>query len=160
MIRRSTRETVEIEFRKVEYFINTKMATRYKKEGRKFDWSIPQIDSCEVYELFVNGDARVQGRIAVKHIYNEKYTYLELIEAAPQNVGYNGEYEEVGAHLFAIACELSFRADNEGYVQFEPKTRLIKHFQEKIGAKIISHTSMYFDTKAAQVLVDRYLEGR
>lgn len=91
-----------------------------KHKSTKFNWSIPQKDGCGIYELFVNGDKTVQGRVAFKHIVTEGYTYLELIEAAPQNIGILGVYEGVGGHLFAIACKHSFEAGNDGYVQFEP----------------------------------------
>lgn len=70
-----------------------------KHKSTKFNWSIPQKDGCEIYELFVNGDKTVQGRVAFKHIVTEGYTYLELIEAAPQNIGILGVYEGVGGHL-------------------------------------------------------------
>jgi hypothetical protein len=47
------------------------------------------------------------------------------VEAAPHNVGKMGKYKGVGAHLFAIACKLSWDAGNEGYVQFTAKTDMI-----------------------------------
>lgn len=156
LVRRDTGETVDTEYELVAYKITSKMAVQYKKEGWNFDWSVPQRDGCEVYELFVGGDDRPQGRVAIKHIPSEYFTYLELIEAAPENIGHNGVYEGVGAHLFAIACKHSFEAGNDGYVQFEPKTKLIKYYQEKLGAKIISGSSMYLDTEAARILVDKY----
>lgn len=58
--------------------------------------------------------------------------------------------------MFAIACKHSFEAGNDGYVQFEPKTKLIKYYQEKLGVKVISGSSMYLDTEAARILVDKY----
>ena len=41
-------------------------------------------------------------------------------------------------------------------MQFEPKTKLIKYYQEKLGAKVISGSSMYLDTEASRILVDKY----
>ncbi|MCM1182247.1 MAG: hypothetical protein NC337_02605 [Roseburia sp.] len=110
----------------------------------------------EIYELFVEGDDKPQGRVAFRHIYSDYFIYLELVEAAPENIGHEREYEGAGGHLFAIACKHSFEAGNDGYVQFEPKTRLIRHYQEKLGAKIISGSSMYIDTEAAKILLDKY----
>ena len=156
LIRRNTGEQVDTEYKLVDYPITSQMAAQYKKDGWKFDWSIPQKDGCEVYELFVAGDDRPQGRVAFKHLCSDYFTYLELVEAAPENIGHGGEYEGVGGHLFAIACKHSFEAGNDGYVQFEPKTKLIKHYQEKLGAKIISGSSMYIDTEAAKILLDKY----
>lgn len=105
---------------------------------------------------FVAGDDKPQGRVVFKHLYSDYFTYLELVEAAPENIGHNGEYEGVGGHLSAIACRHSFEAGNDGYVQFEPKTKLIRHYQEKLGAKVISGSSMYLDTEAARILLDKY----
>lgn len=156
LLRRDTGEVVDTEYELIDYSITPQMAAQYKKDGWNFDWSIPQKDGCEVYELFVVGDDRPQGRVAFKHLCSDYFTYLELVEAAPKNIGYNGEYEGVGGHLFAIACKHSFEAGNEGYVQFEPKTKLIKYYQEKLGAKVISGSSMYLDTEAAKVLIDKY----
>ncbi len=156
LIKRRTGEKVETIYKKCDTVITSEVAKKYMENGWKFDWSIPQEDKCEVYELFAVGDSEVQGRVAFKHITEEKYTYLELIEAAPGNVGMTGKYEGVGGHLFAIVCKHSLEVGNDGYVQFEPKTKLIEYYQKKIGAKIISDRSMYVDTKVANELVNKY----
>lgn len=46
--------------------------------------------------------------IALKHIRDQYYTHIDIVEAAPFNVGHAGKYKGVGAHLFAIACKLSW----------------------------------------------------
>lgn len=63
------------------------------------------------------------------------YTHVDIVEAAPSNVGRNGKYKGVGAHLVAIACQLSWDAGNEGYVQFTAKTDLVPHYMKELGAK-------------------------
>lgn len=44
----------------------------------------------------------MQGRIALKHIRDQYYTHVDIVEAAPFNIGKTGKYKGVGAHLFAI----------------------------------------------------------
>lgn len=39
----------------------------------------------------------VQGMIALKHIRDQYYTHVDIVEAAPFNVGRNGMYKGVGA---------------------------------------------------------------
>ena len=92
-------------------------ANELKLQGWKFDWSVPHQNGYEVYELLLENDDEVQGMIALKYIREQYYTHVDIVEAAPNNVGRNGKYKGVGAHLFAIACKLSWDAGNEGYVQ-------------------------------------------
>lgn len=145
---------VETVYQKVDCRITEKLAEEYRKDGWLFDWSIPQKEGCGVYELFVKGEEQVQGRVAF--VKDKGYTYLQLVEAAPQNRKGSAKYIGVGAHLFAIACKHSFEDGNDGYVQFESKTKLIRYYQEKLGAKLIAGNSMYLDTEAALVLVNQY----
>jgi len=97
-------------------------AMAFIEEGWKFDWSIPHRNGYEIYQLYVEGEDDVQGMIALKHIRDQLFTHVDIVEAAPFNVGHDGRYSGVGAHLFAIACKLSWDVGNEGYVQFTAKT--------------------------------------
>lgn len=154
LIDRASGKRIETTYREVTYPITQRIARELKKAGWLFDWSIPQKCDCNVYELFAEGDERVQGMVA---FMNDKgYTYLNLVESAPHNRGKDGNYMGVGGHLFAIACKHSFEAGNEGYVQFESKTKLIEHYQKMLGAKLIAGNVMYLDTEAALALVERY----
>ena len=65
----------------------------------------------------LEGSEDVQGRIALKHIRDQYYTHVDIVKAAPFNIGKTGKYKGVGAHLFAIACKLSWDTGNEGYVE-------------------------------------------
>ena len=91
----------------------------------------------------------MQGRIALKHIRSQYYTHVDIVESAPFNVGHHGRYKGVGAHLFAIACKLSWDAGNEGYVQFTAKSDLIEHYRATLGAKSI-------DSYSAIHLINKY----
>ena len=78
------------------------------------------------------------------------------MEAAPFNVGKDGKYKGVGAHLFAIACKLSWDVGNEGYVQFTAKSDLVDHYQKTLQAKAIDWHNMYIDSYGAVALINKY----
>ena len=80
------------------------------------------------------------------------------MEAAPDNVGRNGKYKGVGAHLFAIACKLSWDAGNEGYVQFTAKTDLVSRYMKELGAKMIDWHTLYIDSYGAIALIKKYFK--
>ncbi len=125
-------------------------------KGWKFDWSTPQKNGYDIYELFVEGDDAVQGRIALK--IDGGVADVDIVEAAPYNVGHKGKYEGVGGHLFAIACKMSMDAGCEGYVAFTAKTNLIEHYKSEIGAKVVRGQRMYIDDVTAKQLIKKYLE--
>ena len=119
--------------------------------------------------MFVKGDDTVQGRIAFK--IDGGVADVNIVEAAPHNVGHNGEYIGVGGHLFAIACQYSMDAGCDGYVAFTAKTNLIEHYKKELvrpgrhawemkGAEVISGQKMYIGELEAQKLIDKYLESR
>ena len=81
---------------------------------------------------------------------------MDIVEAAPFNVGRKGKYKGVGAHLFAIACKLSWDAGNEGYVQFTAKTDLVAHYVEMLNAKCIDCHTLYIDSYGAIALINKY----
>ena len=83
---------------------------------------------------------------------------MDIVEAAPFNVGHAGRYKGVGAHLFAIACKLSWDVGNEGYVQFTAKTDLVEHYRETLAAKSIDWHTMYIDSYGAVKLIQRYFK--
>ena len=107
LVCRETGEQLDTEFRRVLKTISKKDAAALQRKGWKFDWSIPHQHDYEVYELLLKDDPQVQGR-ALKHIRDQFYTHIDIVEAAPENIGLLGKYKGVGAHLFAIACKLSW----------------------------------------------------
>lgn len=64
----------------------------------------------------------------------------------------------MGAHLFAIACKLSWEAGNEGYVQFTAKTDLVDHYRQTLKAKPIDWHTMYIDSYGAIALIKKYFK--
>lgn len=153
-----TGEECDTEYRLVSRTITKQYAAELKEQGWKFDWSIPHRNGYEVYELLLSGDDEVQGMIALKHIRDQYYTHVDIVEAAPFNVGSGGKYKGVGAHLFAIACKLSWDVGNEGYVQFTAKTDLVNHYIKTLNAKCIDWHTLYIDTYGAVELIKKYFK--
>ena len=148
----------DTEYSLVSTKITRQEADGLKDKGWKFHWSIPQEKGYKIYALFLKNSDEVQGMIALKHIQNQYYTHVDIVEAAPCNVGRAGRYKGVGAHLFAIACKLSWDTGNEGYVQFTAKTELVEHYQKTLNAKCIDWHTMYIDSYGAVELIHRYFK--
>lgn len=125
-------------------------------KGWKFDWSKPEKNGYDIYELFLKDSETVQGRIAYR--IDGGVADVDIVESAPQNMGHNGKYKGVGGHLFALACQASFEAGCDGFVAFTAKTNLIEHYKESLGAKVLNGQRMYIDESAAKVLIEKYLE--
>lgn len=121
-----------------------------------FDWGeYSQTDGYEVYKLLIRGQDRIQGLVCLEP--QENFVFVHLVESAPWNIGTaTKEFIGVGAHLFAIACKRSFELGSEGYICFEPKTRLFSHYENELLAFKIGRSRMALDTRAAQRLVDIY----
>ena len=126
-------------------------------KGWNFDWSITEKQGYNIYELFVEGNNTVQGRISFR--IDGGVADVDIVETAPHNFGKNGQYQGVGAHLFAIACMESMRAGCDGYVAFTSKSDLIEYYQHILGAKVLSGQRMYIDEEAAAVLINKYRKG-
>ena len=130
-----------------------------KKNGWKFNWKeeYKQKDTRKIVKLVADHDQSViQGLIS--YIKAEGYYYLPLIELAPFNIGKGKMYAGVAANLIAHVCKLSFEDGFQGVVSFTPKTRLIEHYSQSLGAVMISKTDMAIFTDSAQKLVTSYFK--
>ncbi|MDY4922760.1 hypothetical protein [Frisingicoccus sp.] len=126
-------------------------------KGWKFKWNTTEKNGYDIYELYVQGSDIVQGRISFR--IDGGVADVDIAETAPHNFGHTGQYTGVGGHLFAIACKVSMDAGCDGFVAFTAKNKLIEHYKETLGAKVLSGQRMYIDETAAQVLIAKYLEG-
>lgn len=141
--------------------ISQKVAMEMKRYGKwEFDWSDEDLSDCTIYALYVEGSQVTQGLIACREYKNrgnvKGYIEVALVEANPKNVGNNGKYKGVGAHLFSIASRLSFERGYEGYVTFISKTDLIEHYIERLHAEVLFDNKMQLNTKASEFLVGIY----
>ena len=156
LIVRSSGEKVDTEYRLFAKTITKELSEKMQKDGWKFDWSLPHLDNCEVYALTLKDSFEIEGLIAIKHFRSSLYTFVELVESAPHNYGHKGKHIGVGAHLFAIACKLSWDVGNEGFVQFVAKTALVEHYKEELGAQNIDAQKMFIDSEHSLKLVNKY----
>lgn len=126
---------------------------------KNFNWKYIQEQEFEIFELHTKCDDVIQGYVALKHIREQYFTYVPLVEAAPWNVGSKGEYIGVGGHLFAIACKESWDNGNAGYVMFESKSDLISHYMKVLNAQVLNGrvpVRLMLGTKEAADLIQKY----
>jgi len=136
-----------------------KRRTRIQKKeyvGWKFDWSISEKNGYTIYELFVDDDDTVQGRIGLK--IDCGVANVDIVETAPHNFGHNGKYEGVGGHLFAIACQVSLENGCDGVVAFDSKTDLVEYYKKELCAIEIYPRRMVLFEEAAQRLLEKYMK--
>ncbi len=153
LVERETGKIVVTYYKKCELPIKSK-----EYHGWKFDWSIPDKEGYDIYELFVEGDNTVQGRIAFR--IDGGVADVDIVESAPHNIGRQGKYIGVGGHLFAIACQDSVEHGCDGFVAFTAKTNLIKYYIDVLGAQVLNGQRMYINEYAAKELISKYLESR
>jgi hypothetical protein len=121
----------------------------------KFDWSKTERNGYSIYELFVLDDHTVQGRISLQ--IDGGVADVEIVESAPFNYGNLGRYEGVGAHLFAIACQVSLENGCDGYVAFTSKSDLMIYYSKVLGAVATTGQRMVIDDVASRKLIDKYI---
>ena len=95
-----------------------------------------------------------QGLVSSEDFHD--HVYLHLLESAPLNKGHTKLYAGVPGNLVAFLCKTSFEKGYQGNVVFEPKTRLIEHYEKTLGAQRITRSRMFIGTRAAYRLVTQY----
>ena len=125
-----------------------------KKTSWNFDWKSEFNDfKKEVYKLtIINNSSIVQGLLSLT--IEQDHVYMNLLESAPFNIGKDKLYEGVAGNLVAFACKISFQKGFDGFVVFTAKTKLIKHYEENIGASHFKNQLMIIQTESAKKLVN------
>lgn len=151
---------VDTDYEKIEHISSSAASQMQKFEKWKFDWSASNLDDCFIFALYVKGTKQTQGIIACREYKNQNkvkgYIEVALAEANPRNVGVEGRYKGVGAHLFSIASRLSFDLGYDGYVTFTSKTDLIQHYIDELHAEVLFGSNMQLNTEASKRLVEIY----
>jgi hypothetical protein len=128
-----------------------------KKNGWKFNWRIEsKYSDRQLYKLVIRGDNVIQGLISLQPFLG--YVEMHLIETAPHNFGRKKRYLGVPANMVAFACKMSFELGFGGFVGFVPKTRLIQHYIDTLGAELICRDRMQISGKSAEKLVNSYFK--
>jgi hypothetical protein len=127
-----------------------------KKDGWLFNWKKAySIKSHQLFKLVITGNERIEGLISMEVMNN--FIELHLIETAPHNKGAQREFSGVAGNLVAFVCKMSFERGFDGCVAFNAKTKLIDHYVETLGARLIyGRERMGIFTEAAKKLVDSY----
>jgi hypothetical protein len=128
------------------------------KEDWQFKWQEQlKLTDRETYKLVIRDNSKIiQGLISLTD--QGDHIYMHLIESAKFNKGKTKVYAGVPGNLVAFACRLSFEKGYEGYLAFDAKTALVKHYQETLFATHFRGTKMIIETPAAKRLVNQYFK--
>jgi hypothetical protein len=132
---------------------------KIKKKDWQFDWRKEIRDkSKEVYQLTTeNNPLIIQGLICIED--KEDHVFMHLIESAKFNKSKNKVYLGVPGNLIAFACKVSVDKGYQGFLAFDAKTALIKHYQESLFATHFRGTRMFIETNAALRLISQYFKS-
>jgi len=127
-----------------------------KKKDWLFNWHTELLnENRQVYKLIINNNSFIiQGLLSLE--MKTDHVYMHLIESAPFNRGKNKMYLGVPGNLVAFACKTAFNYGFDGYVAFDAKSALIRHYQETLYASHFKGTKMYIETFAALRLMKQY----
>ncbi len=129
-----------------------------KKGDWQFDWTAELKDKTkEVYKLTtVNNPTIIQGLISLED--KQDHIFMHLIESAKFNKGKDKVYFGVPGNLVAYACKISVDKGFEGFLAFDAKSALIKHYQETLHATHFRGLRMFIETSAAIRLISQYFK--
>ena len=114
----------------------------------QFNWRDQfKLTDRETYKLVIKDNPKIiQGLLSISD--QGDHVYMHLIESAKFNKGKNKIYTGVPGNLVAFACKVSFDKGYDGYLAFDAKTVLIKHYQVTLFATHFKGTKMMIETPA------------
>jgi hypothetical protein len=129
-----------------------------KKVDWQFNWQEQiKINDRDTYKLVIKDNPKIiQGLLSISD--QGDHIYMHLIESAKFNKGKAKIYSGVPGNLVAFACKVSFEKGYDGYLAFDAKTVLVKHYQETIYATHFKGTKMMIETPAANRLISKYFK--
>ena len=130
-----------------------------KKVDWQFDWVSEIKDKTkEVYKLTtVNNPTIIQGLLSIED--KQDHIFMHLIENAKFNKNKGKVYLGVPGNLVAYACKVSVDKGYQGFLAFDAKTSLIKHYQETLYATHFRGLRMFIETNAALRLISKYFKS-
>ncbi len=125
----------------------------------QFDWTAEINDKTKcVYKLtIVNTPEIIHGLISIED--KTDHYFMHLIESAEFNKKNNKMYLGVPGNLVAYACKVSFEKGYAGFIAFDAKSSLIKHYKETLYATHFRGLRMFIETKAALRLISKYFKS-
>jgi hypothetical protein len=137
-----------------------------KGYNKQTDWYVnwhTMPDDVEIYALYAKGEPEIQGLVAVRNDKDNNAAYLCWGCVAPQNNKQktrNIKYIGAGAHLFAVAAEVSARWGYGGYMfGIASNTRLANHYIKEYGAErggFYGENQVIFDEDTAKKMMEAY----
>jgi len=130
-----------------------------KKGEWQFDWHKELKDKTkEVYKLTtVNNPTIIQGLISIED--KQDHIFMHLIESSKFNKGKSKIYIGVPGNLVAYACKVSVDKGYEGFLAFDAKSALIKHYEQTLHATHFRGLRMFIETSAALRLISQYFKS-
>jgi hypothetical protein len=129
------------------------------KSEWQFDWCKELNDKTkEIYKLTTEYNPTIiQGLLSIED--KKDHIFMHLIESSKFNKGKNKIYLGVPGNLVAFACKISVDRGYEGFLAFDAKTSLIKHYQETLHATHFRGLRMFIETNAAIRLISKYFKS-
>lgn len=139
--------------------LTNKDSRRIKKVDWQFNWHKELKDETkEVYKLTtVNNLSIIQGLLSIED--KTDHIFMHLIESSKFNKGKGKVYLGVPGNLVAYACKVSVNKGYEGFLAFDAKTALIKHYEQSLLATHFRGLRMFIETNAALRLISQYFKS-
>lgn len=130
-----------------------------KKTDWQFNWNKELKDkSKEVYKLTTdNNPTIIQGLLSIED--KQDHIFMHLIESSKFNKGKEKVYIGVPGNLVAFACKVSVYKGYEGFLAFDAKSALIKHYEQTLHATHFRGLRMFIETSAALRLISQYFKN-
>ncbi len=139
--------------------LKIKDVKQIKKQDWVFDWRKELKDKTkEVYKLTTsNNPTIIQGLLSIED--KQDHIFMHLIESAKFNKGKLKTYYGIPGNLVAFACKKSLDKGYQGFLAFDAKSALIKHYQESLHATHFRGLRMFIETNAAIKLISKYFKN-
>lgn len=138
--------------------LSTKDKAQIKKASWQFEWHEELKDKTKaVYKLTtVNNPDIIQGLLSIED--KDDHIFMHLIESAKFNKGRGKVYLGVPGNLVAYACKVSMDKGYEGFLAFDAKSALIRHYEETLHATHFRGLRMFIETTASARLIAQYFK--
>ena len=136
--------------------LNSEDKKQIKKSDWQFDWHKELKDSTkEVYKLTTeNNSLIIQGLMSIED--KQDHIFMHLIESSRFNKGKGKIYLGIPGNLIAFACKVSVDKGYHGFLAFDAKTSLAKHYEQTLDATHFRGQRMFIETTAALKLISQY----
>ena len=130
-----------------------------EKSGWLFNWATEfKLTDRQVFKLTISNNPEIiQGLLSIED--KQDHMFMHLIESAKFNKGKDKAYFGIPGNLVAYACKVSVDKGFEGFLAFDAKSALIKHYQESLYATHFRGLRMFIETSAALRLISQYFKS-